>query len=363
MPFTTGEIGGSHVSGVELARGLVRGFGVRAVIVAPEGAQVHDLARKAGLETAATADAPRHRHMPHRDLLSTPGRLAMLRGFGPGLVLHANDLGALQAWGPAARLAGAPVVHHNRAFDRDWWPNRLVLGLADHVISISGSCDAHVDFVPAARRSTLVNAFSTPLEVDAGAARAQLLSELEPDDDARLVGFVGNYWRRKRPEFFIDVAQVLAGRDPRARFVVFGRPGDVTAEDLAARIAAAGLEGRVLLAGFRLPPEANLAALDLLMMPALREPFGRTPVEALILGVPYVAADDAGHSEIFRRWGGGLMAATDASPEVYADLAETVLRDPAAVALPLAERRTVAASLTPERHAADVMAIYRRLHA
>jgi glycosyltransferase involved in cell wall biosynthesis len=295
MPFTTGQIGGSHVSGVSLAHGLAQGFGVRAMIVAPSSAEVHALARGQGVETLNSGDVARSRHMPHVDLARTPARMRVLKGFGEGTVLHCNDLAALQAWGPAARLLGVPVVHHNRAFDRNRSFNRLVMRLADHVISVSQACDDGLGYLPRAARSVLINPFTTPVEIDASAIRAALLADAGGEPDSKLVGFVGNFWKRKRPEFFIDIAGRLAAHDPRLRFVIFGREGDVSEQDLRRRMATAGVADRVLIAGFRLPPEANLAALDLLLMPALREPFGRTPVEALLLGVPYVAAADAGH--------------------------------------------------------------------
>ncbi|MGT2514690.1 glycosyltransferase [Sphingomonas panni] len=102
----------------------------------------------------------------------------------------------------------------------------------------------------------LANPFSTPLTVDSAAARRRLLDDLGVED-ARIVGFVGNMWKRKRPEMFVDIAQRLAATDPDLRFVLFGRDGDVTSDQMRAKIAAAGLTDRFLLAGFRLPPEAR----------------------------------------------------------------------------------------------------------
>ena len=360
VPFTTAEIGGSHISGILLAAGLAERFGVRAVVVAPEGAAVLALAREHGLEAMPSGDVPRHRHPPHRDILRTPARFAALRRLGPRTVVHCNDLGALQAWAPAARLAGVPVIYHNRAFDRDIWPNRLVMRMANHVVSISQSCDARLGFLSPQRRSVSTDPFRTPLEIDPAPHRARLAAGRGDPDAVRIVGFIGNFWRRKRPDVFIDVAARLA-EDDRLRFAMFGRAGDITVDDLERRIAARGLSGKVDLAGFRLPPEENLAALDLLLMPALAEPFGRTLVEALLLGIPYVAADDAGHTEIFQRWGGGQVLPAGASVDDYAAACREILFSTASVVHPLAARRAIAADLAPAKHAEDVFAVYRRL--
>lgn len=360
MPFTTAQIGGSHVSGTTLGDSLQRVYGVRSIVVAPEGAEVLDLARKLDMETLASGDPARWRHRPDRDLLRTPARIAMLRALPGRRLVHCNDLGALQAWAPAARVLGIPIVYHCRAFDRNRWFNRAIIRLANHVISIAHGVDASLSYLPASRRSVLVNPFSTPLHVDATTTRRRLLDDMGVND-AKIVGFVGNMWKRKRPEMFIDIAQLLAADDPSLRFVLFGRDGDVTSDMMRQRIAAAGLTERFLLAGFRLPPEANLAALDLLLMPALDEPFGRTPVEALLLGVPYVAADDAGHSEIHGRWGGGRVLPVSVDTDAYAAVCRAVLADPDSVRLTIDRRREIQAELSPDRHGKDVMDVYRRL--
>lgn len=358
MPFTTAQIGGSHISGMVLAEGLARRFGCRIVVVAPAGAQVLDMARDMGFEAIESGDKPRWRHRPDRDLLRTPARIRVIKDIRSRVLVHCNDLGALQAWALAARMQRAPLVYHNRAFDRDIWPNRTLIRLSDRVISVSEACDRSLPYLAARKRSVLIDPFLTPLSVEATETRKGLLAELGAAPDSRLVGFVGNLWSRKRPEMFVEIAQELAQREPRAKFVVFGRDGDISVDEISRQARVAGLEDRFLMAGFRLPPEENIAALDLLLMPALAEPFGRTPVEALLLGVPYVAADDAGHSEIYSRWKGGLVLRPEASALDYAEACKRVLEDPGSVRLSPERRRTILEELSPERHADDVMAVY-----
>ena len=303
VPFTTAEIGGSHISGILLAAGLAERFGVRAVVVAPEGAAVLALAREHGLEAMPSGDVPRHRHPPHRDILRTPARFAALRRLGPRTVVHCNDLGALQAWAPAARLAGVPVIYHNRAFDRDIWPNRLVMRMANHVVSISQSCDARLGLPAPQRRSVSTDPFRTPLEIDPAPHRARLAAGRGDPDAVRIVGFIGNFWRRKRPDVFIDVAARLRRRrSPPLRDVRSRGRHHRRRPGTADRGAAASR--RSSLAGFRLPRRRISPLSTFFLMPALAEPFGRTLVEAILLGIPYVAADDAGRTEIFQRWGG-----------------------------------------------------------
>ncbi|HEX8342132.1 MAG TPA: glycosyltransferase family 4 protein [Tepidisphaeraceae bacterium] len=361
LPFTTGQIGGSHISGTLLGAGQAAQFGVRVVVAAPRSAKVHDLARDLGLETLALQDPARSRNPPLYDIIRTPGRAQLLSRLGPRLLVHTNDLAALQAWGPAARLVGRPIVHHNRAFDRSGTGTRAVLRLAHHVICISQACADNLSFLPESRRTVRINDFITPTTIDAGQVRAGLLGELGAPKGSRLIGFVGNFWSRKRPDFFLEAARLIADARPEARFVLFGREGDIGEHVLKMQAQTLGLSGRVLFAGFRLPPESNLAALDVLLMPALDEPFGRTLVEGLLLGVPYVASDSAGHGEIHERWGGGLLVAPEAPARAYADACLRVMEAPERVALPELERDVIGSTLRPEKQAGDLMNLYRRV--
>jgi glycosyltransferase involved in cell wall biosynthesis len=141
---------------------------------------------------------------------------------------------------------------------------------------------------------------------------------------------------------------------------MFGRDGEFSSQEIASLIRGHKLEDVVFLAGFRTPAERNIAALNMLLVPALREPFGRTPVEALLLGVSYVATYDAGHIEILRKWGGGRGVGPEANPVEFADAAQDVLRAAEGTALSPDRRREIAEQLSPSAHAEAVMAIYQK---
>ncbi|KPH65754.1 hypothetical protein ADT71_10295 [Novosphingobium sp. ST904] len=147
---------------------------------------------------------------------------------------------------------------------------------------------------------------------------------------------------------------------PQAAFVIFGREVDETQQDLEDFARQLGIADRVVFAGFRLPVEENIAMLDLLAIPAIDEPLGRTPLEALILGVPYVATDDAGLGETGRRFGGGVLVPLDAGPEAFARSVRGALAgsDPIAFADARGRARE---TLCAASHAKRVMEVYRGL--
>ncbi|WP_036294475.1 glycosyltransferase family 4 protein [Methylosinus sp. PW1] len=362
FPFIGQEIGGSHVSAFALAQSLAEDFGFRCVVIARKGSLIAQEAQSLGFGVVGTTERTAGRHSPLYDLARVPARMALLRSLRPAIV-HTNDIGALQSWLLPAWLARMPVVYHHRALNRRVAPNVALIRAASHVIAISDETTRSVDYLPANRVTTVTDPFANNLATDRAAARAWLVDELGLPNDAAIIGFVGNFWWRKRPEFFIEAAAIIARIEPHAAFVIFGRDGELTAGELEAAASAAGLSDRLHLAGFRLPVERNIAALDLLLMPAMREPFGRTPIEAALLGTPYVATDDAGHSEIWRRWRGGSLVDKDADAAAFADAAIAVLRRPESVLLSEQERLDVASDVSPRRHAEHVIDVYRRLGA
>ncbi|WP_083276903.1 glycosyltransferase family 4 protein [Sphingobium phenoxybenzoativorans] len=360
MPFTGKRLGGSHISGLVLADGLRQRFDLNSVIVAPEKSEVTDFARGMGFTTIDSGAAPSNRaYDPLGALLGFRSRYSMLSRLKDGAVLHVNDMSALPIWGPAARLIGIPVIHHDRANGRKF-PKCLAIQIAEHVISISSFCYASLACVGEHRKTLVTDPFKYPDTPPPSELKNAILQEMGANDDCILIGFSGNFWERKRPVFFLETARILAARNPRLRFVIFGRPGDISEARMQDLIQQMQLGAVCLLAGFRTPADNNIAALDILAMPAITEPFGRTPVEALLLGVPYVATDDAGHSEILEKWAGGVGVPLNADPEEFANVIERMITSTDQIALSLDDRRLIATELSPTSHAEAVMQVYRK---
>jgi glycosyltransferase involved in cell wall biosynthesis len=360
FPFTGYGVGGSHISTFLLAGALARDHGVRTVILAVEGSTVEREARARGLEVVVTPGPPAARRETLRDVRRFPARRRLLRSFGPQAIVHCCDLWSMQSWGIAARSIGLPLVYHQRAFITAKPQDRLLVRMAQRVISISQACTDNLEAAGIPGAVPILNPFEM---IPDPAAFSDARAEFEqhwPVDDLRLIGFSANFQRRKRARWFVEVAAEVARHDPRTHFILFGRDRDETAAQLADYATTLGIGDRILFPGFRSPPERNIAALDVLAIPALAEPFGRTVVESLLLGVPCVATDDAGHGEILRRWGGGRLVPRDADAATFAAAVTAVLADPG-TALDAPARAAVATELLPATHAGHVLDVYRSI--
>ncbi len=360
FPFRGSEIGGTHVATFTLARALSQRYGLSCEVICPGDTLIMREARNAGLRTIVSEETPTARNSVISDYqrLGARGELLKREGVGEDCVLHCNDINSLRAWGLSARLAGATVIYHHHALNRLWWPPHLIsLAWANGVIAVS---DSTLDAIVGIRRDAVkeLNPFDLDPGYDRAAARRALVSEFGWPADARIVGWIGNFWARKRPEVFLETAAAITKRDSRCRFVLFGRDGDHTIADIREQAIDLGLDHVTAVPGFRQPAAANLASLDLLLAPAPQEPFGRALVEAIVLGVPIVASAGAGHSEIINTWGGGRLVDAKANPIRLGEVCLSLLNSTDSQGLPRARRDEISAQLAPKAHAGRVLAVY-----
>jgi glycosyltransferase involved in cell wall biosynthesis len=362
FPFTGSELGGSHISCFLLGSALSQKYGLESVVMCPDGTTLAAEAARHGLTIVATDERPAARHSAAYDLRKCVSRFRNLAQFPPAnTIVHFNDPFAMRSWGLAVKARRWPIVYHHRSLNRMTLLRRMFLRVPSHIICISNEVENNVSFVPRERRTTLLNPFILPANISRAAAKKEIMESAGISGQPKLVGFVGNFWRRKRPFFFLDVAARMRRIDPTLRFIVFGREGDFTPGELRSYACHIGVSDCVTLAGFRLPAERNIAGLDLLLAPALSEPFGRTLVEAMLLGTPFVATSDGGHKEIAAKWpGGGVMVPVDNGPDAFANAACLVLADEG-IGLSDRQRADLRREASPVGHAGHVMDVYRRV--
>lgn len=243
-------------------------------------------------------------------------------------------------------IARRPSVWHVRDIVEEGFGRRL-LGLFGRV--------------PAA-----VVAISHPVAETVAHSRVQVITNpIEPSpagatpawrNGAPVVGFLG---RLDPPKGIEDLCE--AARTVDAKFVVVGAslnapPG--YAESLRA-LAESRAPGRFDFVGPVAEPGTALAAFDVLAMPSRREPWGRVAAEALIAGVPVVAAASGGLPEVVRDGVDGFLY-PPGDVGALADRLRTLLDDPALRARMGAAGREGAARFSPSAHATAVAAVLDR---
>ncbi|MCA9773040.1 MAG: glycosyltransferase family 4 protein [Myxococcales bacterium] len=286
-------------------------------------------------------------------------------------LIHANGYPRLKRAAIAGYATGLPVVCHCRnmltADNRDYrWPRIWPFARRiDRYLAISGA--VRDDIVTTMRvGAERIRVIHNPVDVarfqvERGAFRREL--RIEPNEF--LIGQVGQIEPRKAPIDLVRAFAQLLPRHPRLRAVIVGE--DVYGawaeyrEELIETIERLGLGGRIVLAGQRHDIPQVMRDLDLLVMPSLREPFGRVLIEAMAAGTPAIGSRVDGVPEILDDGETGLMT-PPGDPDALAAAIERLVVDGALRARIIdAAGRKARASFSLERHVAAVTAVYDEL--
>jgi glycosyltransferase involved in cell wall biosynthesis len=184
----------------------------------------------------------------------------------------------------------------------------------------------------------------------------------EPHGDPTLVT-VGHLVPHKNQAMVIRALATLAGRHPRARYVLVGRgPEERALRDLARSL---GVGERIVFRG-ALPHAAVLeevARCHLHVMPSSHEPFGVAHIEAMAAGVPAIAGAGTGAEDIARA-GEGIVLVPPGDLSALTRVIDALLSDePRRAGLADAARRTAAGHFSWARNGQATAAVYRELAA
>ena len=298
----------------------LRARGHDNVIVCRAGAELEAEARRLRLETM---------RLPFWSDFNPVSALALARAARrrPRAVLHAHTGRAAGVGAVAARLGRLPFVAHRRV---DFalsgsLSRRLKYDSAGRVIAISRAVADQL--VRDGLRPDLISIVPSGLPVGAEerawagqddsrfcapsprrreSARLSLAQELGLPAGARWVGNLAALVPHKDQRTLIAAAKKVLERRPGTVFVIGGAGPEEGA--LRAAISAAGLEGRVALAGHRRDPAAFLAALDVFCLSSWGEGMGSVLLEAAACGLPIAATAAGGIVEVVEDERTGLLS-------------------------------------------------------
>ena len=286
-----------------------------------------------------------------------PRLLRLFRDLRPAIV-HTRNLAALECQVPAT-LAGVPVrIHgeHGRDVEdlagtrrRYQWMRRAYRPFVHEYVALSrelaGYLERHVG-VPPQRIARIYNGVDTERFHPAGGGRGAIAGSPFNDPSLWLVGSVGRMQAVKAQTllahaFVQAIARVPALRE-RLRLVMVGE-GPLRAQAQAV-LDAAGAGAIAWLPGERADVPDVMRGLDAFVLPSLAEGISNTILEAMASGLPVLATDVGGNSElVVPDRTGDIVAVNDV--QALADGLVRLAADPArAVAMgkagrQLAERR------------------------
>ncbi|HAH05265.1 MAG TPA: hypothetical protein DCM05_01875 [Elusimicrobia bacterium] len=234
---------------------------------------------------------------PLRDLSAFFQLYSWLRAERPAIVhTHSSKAGVLGRL--AARLAGVPVIIHT--FHGFGFHGRQPLPVRETWVSLEKLCASVSDSLVFVSRANMDYAASQEVGergayelIRSGVSLSRLPARADPGALRRAFGFpagcplvvsVGNLKPQKNAGDFLRLASLVLMKRPDARFLFVG-DGELRRrlEEAAAR---AGLEGKLVFAGWRKDVPELLAASDLFVLTSLWEGLPRALVEAMKSGLP-----------------------------------------------------------------------------
>ncbi|MFA4915544.1 MAG: glycosyltransferase family 4 protein [Syntrophales bacterium] len=218
-------------------------------------------------------------------------------------VIHAHDWMTIFAGLHAREISRKPfILHiHSLEFDRSGENiNRAVFDIerhgmmkADHIIAVS-----HYT------KNIIVNRYGIPPEKISVVHNA--VSRIEGRDayhvkhgqGGKIVLFLGRITFQKGPDYFVEAAAKVIKAIPEVTFVMAGT-GDMMPR-MVERVAELGIGEHFHFTGFLKGAELEriYTISDLYVMPSVSEPFGISPLEAMMYDVPVIICKQSGVAEI-----------------------------------------------------------------
>ena len=122
-----------------------------------------------------------------------------------------------------------------------------------------------------------------------------------------------------------------------------------------------GISGSISLMGFRQPVEPYMAGCDILLIPAVGEPFGRTLIEAMMLGTPVIATAHGGNLEAIEDDVNGILVAPESASAFIAPIISLLTDEARRERIAASARNMALQRFSAAQHVGSVEAIYREI--
>jgi glycosyltransferase involved in cell wall biosynthesis len=234
--------------------------------------------------------------------------------------------------------------------------NAATVRLDDVTVAVSGAVR---DSMPErARTRTRVVRYGVDVDAvltAASGARDDVRAELGLSPDDVVVGTVANMRRTKAYPDLLAAASIVIDDLPNVRFVAVGQ-GPLESE-LRALHAELGLGDRFVFTGYRADATRVMSAFDIFCLASHYEGLPIAMLEALTIGMPVIATDVGGVSEVFDDDGDALLV-PPGRPDQLAKAIGGLAADPDARAAMSSAARRRRSDFSVERAVHEMEAIY-----
>ena len=218
-------------------------------------------------------------------------------------VIHGHDWMTVFAGIAAKRISRKPFIYHAHALEYDrsgenidrniYEIERIGMEQADHIIAVSHYTKQMIE--------NRYGISSEKITVVHNAVNRDHPAELpfrKKRKGQKIVLFLGRITFQKGPDYFIEAAHLVLKYLPNVTFVMAGA-GDMQSR-MIERVAELGIGKNFHFLGFvsGIDIERIYSMSDLYVMPSISEPFGISPLEAMLRDVPVIISRQSGVAEV-----------------------------------------------------------------
>lgn len=284
-------------------------------------------------------------------------------------IIHSNSEGTSQCAVIAGKLSRKPVICHvrnffpKRAFIRD------LIGWNNILIAISGAIAEELTFFQKGNKHVRIvhNGVDLNCFTNDDNSRIAIRREMGFSDDNFVLGVMGSRIAHfKGQHIAIKALKNLIDKGHKeVRLLITGSTAIDRSEgylqDLKKTITEMNLNGRVRFTGFVDDITSIYNAIDLLVLPSQKEPFGRVLIEAMAMGKPVIASRSGGAVEVVEDGVSGILFTTDDCEELKNAILKIINNKDFACKIGNNGKERVSKLFSIEKHVKKIQDIYEEL--
>jgi glycogen(starch) synthase len=277
-------------------------------------------------------------------------------------IIHGHDWTSVLACVGAQRISGKPYVYHAHAleFDRSgdhvnpivYEMEKYGMETADQVIAVSHYTKENI-----IHRYGLKPDKITVVHNAVSRSESAMRAQIKKKGDRKMVLFLGRITFQKGPDYFVEAASLVLKSMTEVQFVMAGA-GDMMPQ-MIEKVAGLQMGAHFHFTGFLQGRDVEriFALSDLYVMPSVSEPFGISPLEAMLYDVPVIISKQSGVAEILHH----ALKVDFWNVRELADKMIALLRHPSLADELSAGAREELKNIKWDQAAEKIVAVYRQL--
>ena len=310
-PFVGDKIGGSHISSLLITQNIQKKFFTPIIAVHSSGILTNYLKNKKikyfQLKNKTFLGEKKFLQTNFFNFFKTLNEIISFLRKNKVNIVHTNDLRIHFMWSISSKIYGCKCVWHQRSLFPDWFLYKLISRLPNKIVSISEYVYSSLPKFNKRKSDIIYNPFIfNTKKLSKEIVKKKLLKQLNINTKKYIVTFVANLEKRKKPLTFVKAS--LAIKKKLKNKVIFVMIGHKRDEKIFSEVLKYSKHAKnFFYLGYQRNIDDWLYGSDILIAPAINEPFGRTIVESMSLKTPVLASNSGGHREIIKNGKNGYL--------------------------------------------------------